>query len=97
MNKTIQFWRLGDFIKSTGRSKTMLWSDQQKGLFPKPIKLGGDNARAAHYLKHEVQAVLIARAAGKNDKEVAELISKLENQRQELLTELLSQIDSYAA
>lgn len=94
---TIQFWRLSDFLKSTSRSKTMLYEDQKKGLFPTPIQLGGDNARASSYLAHEVNAVLIARAAGKNDDEVMALVARLKEQRKELLADTLANIENLAA
>ncbi|XOV80833.1 MAG: helix-turn-helix transcriptional regulator [Aestuariibacter sp.] len=93
----IQFWRLADFLPSTSRSRSMLYEDQKKGLFPTPIQLGGDNARASSYLAHEVNAVLVARAAGQNDEQVKALVTKLKGQRAELLEGTLAQIDSMAA
>lgn len=98
MNYTnLELWRLADFLPTAGRSKTMLYSDQAKGLFPKPIKLGGETSRAAHYPKHEVQAVLAARIAGYNDEQIKALVIKLEQQRKDILSELLAHIDSAAA
>lgn len=94
---TPQFIRLSDVLSATGRSKTSLWSDQQKGLFPKPIKLGGESARSAHYLASEVNAVLIARAAEQSDEQVKDLVSKLTEQRKELLVNLLAQFENVAA
>ena len=93
----IQFWRLADFLKSTSRSRSMLYEDQKKGLFPTPIQLGGDNARASSYLAHEVNAVLVARAAGQNDEQVKALVTKLKGQRKDLFEGTLAQIDSIAA
>jgi prophage regulatory protein len=41
---------------------------------PKPISLG---SRAVGYLQHEVDSVLFARIAGKNNEQIKELVKSL--------------------
>ena len=88
----IEILRLNEVIQLVKRSKTMLYVDQQKGHFPNKIDYVG--ARASGYLKHEVEAVLAARAAGYNNDEIKKLVSDLYSQRQELLKSILSSIPS---
>ena len=53
--------------------------DQIKsGLMPRGVKLG---PRAVAYPKHEVDAVLAARFAGKTDDEIRSLVAELEASR----------------
>jgi len=62
--------------KGTGRSTT--YNEIDNGLFPKPIQLG---ARAVGWPESEVDAIIAARIAGKNDDEIRALVCDLEAAR----------------
>lgn len=50
--------RLPEVIQITGRSKTMIYSDAQKGLFPKGFKIG---LKARAWSLNEINAWLESR------------------------------------
>lgn len=45
--------RLGEVISCTGRSRSSIYADIERGEFPRPIKLG---LRAVGWLEGEIQA-----------------------------------------
>jgi prophage regulatory protein len=57
---TYSILRLNSVLKKTGYSRTRLYSDMGKGLFPKPISLG---ARAVGWISNEVDAWVQAQIA----------------------------------
>lgn len=70
--------------RTTGDSRTTLYSKMSKGLFIKPVTLGRNrNGEACQvgWPANEVQAILNARIAGKSDEEVKALVAKLEAAR----------------
>lgn len=81
-NKTLyQLIRRSEVINLTGRSKSSLQLDEKAGLMPTPISIG---ERAVAYIKHEVEAVIQARIAGKSNEEIKVLVAELIAQRQEI-------------
>lgn len=70
--------RLPDVKAQMGISRSTIYASIKIGMFIKPIKLG---ARAVGWLDSEVQAMLNARIAGKNDVQIRELVLNLELSR----------------
>ena len=62
-------------FKARGRSKTSHYEDIEKGLFTRPVLLGG---RAVGWPHHELRAVNAARIAGDTDDEIKALVIELE-------------------
>lgn len=56
-------------------SNTKLYDQIKKGLMPSPIKLG---SHSVGWAKHEVDALVAARIAGKTDDDVKVIVTKLE-------------------
>jgi prophage regulatory protein len=64
--------------QATGKSRTTIYRDIQRGLFSHPIEIGG--ARVA-WPANEVEAINKARIAGKSDDEIKALVIELEAAR----------------
>lgn len=64
--------------QSTGDSRSTLYRKIQKGLFTKPIEIGGDRVA---WPANEVQAIINARIAGKSEDEIKALVIELEAAR----------------
>lgn len=77
--------RMHQTLERTGYTRSPLYSKVAAGLFPQPVKLG---RRAAGWLEHEVDAVLVARAAGATETELMQLVSDLHSRRQLRLRKL---------
>lgn len=77
MSQTIL--RLPDVIKELRLSRSCVYRHVSEGLLPKPIRLG---QRAVGWLITEIAAVLDARIAGQDDKQIKALVLKLTKQRQ---------------
>lgn len=67
--------RLPSVLKATGYSRSMLYLQIQKGLWPRQVNLG---ARAVAWPEGEVSAIIFARIAGKSEGEIRELVAQLE-------------------
>ncbi len=74
-----QLFRRPTVTALTGKSRSTLYRDIKKGLFTKPINIGGDRVAWA---SNEVQAINQARIAGKSDEEIKQLVADLESARQ---------------
>lgn len=85
--------RIDETLMLTGDTRSPLYSKVAAGLFPRPVKLG---RRAAGWPEHEVEAVLVARAAGATDMELAKLVSKLHDNRKSRLTRVLLKLAAFA-
>lgn len=70
----IQIIKQPQLLKQFAFSKSTLFTQINQGLMPKPISLG---SRAVGYLQHEVDSVLSARIAGKNNEQIKELVKSL--------------------
>ncbi|MGZ4954404.1 MAG: helix-turn-helix transcriptional regulator [Methylobacter sp.] len=64
--------------QATGKSRTTIYRDIQRGLFTKPVEIGG--TRVA-WPANEVEALNKARIAGKSDTEIKQLVIELEAAR----------------
>jgi prophage regulatory protein len=64
--------------QATGDSKSTIYRKIQRGLFTKPVQIGGDRVA---WPANEVQAINQARIAGKSDEEIKQLVIKLEEAR----------------
>ena len=70
--------RLPVVIQRTGRSRSSIYQDVQRGFFPKPIKLG---PRSIGWPEIEVDAIVDARIAGESEDDIHELVILLEGAR----------------
>lgn len=70
--------RLPSVLRERARSRSAHYLDIQQGLFTSPVSIG---ARAVGWPAHEVGALNAARIAGKSEKEIRELVAKLEAAR----------------
>ena len=64
--------------QATGKSRATIYRDIQRGLFTKPVEIGG--SRVA-WPANEVEALNKARIAGKSDTEIKALVIELEAAR----------------
>lgn len=78
IGQDIEYIKESVAIAQAAKSRSALHADKHAGLWPFPVAIGG---RSVAYLKHEVQAVLRARAAGKGDEEIRALVAELRSQR----------------
>ncbi len=75
---TYHILRLPAVKESTGLSRSTLYLRIANGAFTHPVSLGG---RTVGWPAHEVAALNAARIAGKPDREIRELVTKLEAAR----------------
>ncbi len=73
-----QLIRLPAVKQLTGKSRSTLYRDIQRGLFTKPVKIGGDSSA---WPVSETEAINKARIAGKSDDEIKALVIQLETAR----------------
>lgn len=64
--------------QSIGKSRSTLYREIKAGLFPAPVKIGGDRSA---WPANEVQSIINARIAGKSDEEIKALVTELEAAR----------------
>ncbi len=64
--------------QATGDSRSTIYRKIQRGLFTKPVQIGGERVA---WPANEVQAINQARIAGKSDEEIKQLVIKLEAAR----------------
>lgn len=57
-----------------GRSRSSLYNDIQKGVFPPPVSLG---ERSVGWPEYEINAINSARIAGKTTTQIRELVESL--------------------
>lgn len=73
-----QILRLPMVKARSGKGRSSLYRDIAAGLWPKPVSLG---ARAVGWPDDEVEAINVARIAGKSEAEIRELVMQLETNR----------------
>jgi prophage regulatory protein len=78
MANTFRIMRSPEVIQISGMPRSTRVLHISKGLWPRPISLGG---RTVGWISTEVDAVLAARVAGKSDDEIRQLVKNLEAQR----------------
>lgn len=74
-------WRLPTAVNESGKSRSAIYDDIKKGLWPHPVKIG---PRAAGWPADEVKAINAARIAGKSKAEIQALVQRLEAARKEV-------------
>ncbi len=71
--------RLPAVLAKTGRTRSPLYADIARGLFTKPVSVGGQ--RAVGWPVAECDAIVSARIAGHSDKQISELVERLHEAR----------------
>lgn len=71
--------------QATGESRSTIYRKISKGLFTKPVSIGGERVA---WPANEVQAIINARIAGKSDEEIKELVKQLHEARLSLNAEV---------
>lgn len=66
--------RLPILKEATGKSRTTIYRDIEKGVMTRPVKIGGDRSA---WPQSEVEAINKARIAGKSDAEIKQLVVEL--------------------
>ena len=64
--------------QATGESRSTIYRKISKGLFTKPVSIGGDRVA---WPANEVQALINARIAGADDDAIKALVSELHEKR----------------
>ncbi|MDO9046921.1 MAG: AlpA family phage regulatory protein [Methylobacter sp.] len=64
--------------QATGNSRSTIYRNIQKGLFTRPVEIGGERVA---WPANEVEAINKARIAGKSDDEIKTLVLELEAAR----------------
>ncbi len=85
MTPNIQLIRNNDANKILALGRTAVDCGIADGVIPPRISLG---KRAAGFLKHELEAVIVARAAGRSDEDVRNLVDQLVLSRETTLSAL---------
>ncbi len=65
--------------EARGISRSTMWVEIKKGLFPHPVRIG---SRSVGWPESEVAAINRAIIAGKSEAEMRELVQRLESARQ---------------
>lgn len=71
--------RMKDVPQRMGKKRSSTLEDVKNGLLPRPIKCG---SRATGIQEYELEAVMVARAAGQPDSVIRQLVQELEAKRQ---------------
>ena len=85
MTPDIQFIRSNKVHKILAIGRTAVDCGIADGVIPPRISIG---KRAAGFLKHELEAVIIARAAGRSDEAIRSLVTQLVLSREVTLATL---------
>ena len=85
MTPNIQFIRSNEVHKIIALGRTAVDCGIADGVIPPRISIG---KRAAGFLKHELEAVIIARAAGRSDEAIRSLVTQLVLSREATLATL---------
>jgi prophage regulatory protein len=72
--------RLPALKAETGKGRSTLYSDIQRGLLTRPVPIG---IRAVGWPESEIHAINAARISGKTDAEIQQLVKRLEAARKE--------------
>jgi prophage regulatory protein len=83
--------RLPAVKQQSGLSRSTLYLRISKGLWTKPISLGG---RSVGWPASEIETLNAARIAGKTDDEIRKLVLALQKEREESYRLLLSGVSS---
>lgn len=94
--RNLKILREREAFTKAGMKHATGWKRITDGLFPRPFKLGGEDARASGWLEHEVDAVIAAMAAGRTGDEIRKLVAILVAKRTKLLSADLACFQSAA-
>ena len=86
MNLTVL--RMKDITAKRKRCKASIYTEMDAGTFPPSISIG---ARAVGWFENEVDAVILARAAGGSDEEIRKLVKQLVAVRKDLKAKLAAE------
>ena len=78
LKEALKILRIKQVKERTGLPNSTIYYHIENGTFIKPIKLG---ERISGWLESEVDAIMGARIAGKDEAEIKSLVLSLENQR----------------
>ena len=70
----ITILRIPTVVKRTGRSRSSTYTDIADGTCVPPVRIG---PRAIGFPEHEIDALNLARVAGKSNSEIRALVSRL--------------------
>jgi prophage regulatory protein len=70
--------RLPDVMRKTGHARSTVYLLVERGLLPRAVKI---SERASAWPEAEIEAINVARIAGKSEQEIRQLVSDLECQR----------------
>jgi prophage regulatory protein len=70
--------RLPKLIEETGNKRATIYKQVAAGLLTKPVLISG---RSVAWPAHEIEAIMRARIAGKDEHEIRSLVRKLEAAR----------------
>ena len=85
MTPNIQFIRSNEVHKILALGRTAVDCGIADGVIPPRISIG---KRAAGFLKHELEVIIVARATGRSDAEIKELVTQLVLSREVTLSAL---------
>jgi len=77
-SEVIQLLRRKKIEQLIGKSRSTIYRDIKRGLFTKPVNIGGDRVA---WPSNEINEINKARIAGKSDNEIKVLVEKLEESR----------------
>lgn len=69
----LSLWRMPRVREATGTGRAQTYADVADGLLPRPIHQG----RMALWPSHEIEAIVLARIAGRDDQQIRELVAEL--------------------
>ena len=78
VKEALKILRIKQVKERTGLPNSTIYYHIENGTFIKPIKLG---ERISGWLESEVDAIMGARIAGKDEAEIKALVQSLQNQR----------------
>ena len=74
----ISIIKLPEILQQTSKSRSGLYNDIKKGLFPRPFKLG---IRSSGWANYEITEIVNATIAGLSESQIKELVKRLEADR----------------
>jgi len=77
-SKVVRLLRREKAREITGDSNAVFYDKQNKGLLPRPIKIG---LRSVAWPEHELVRVANARIAGRSDEEIKKLVASIMAER----------------
>ena len=78
VKEALKILRIKQVKERTGLPNSTIYYHIQQGIFVSPIKFG---ERISGWIESEVEAIMGARIAGKDEAEIKALVQSLQNQR----------------